>query len=109
MLQPRNYTLVPLSVRQSSLYTWLSRLYWLLVVYPLEEFFIRGVWHNRPMPDICASLTGHRADYWQQNVEACEEIVARDFDSHVSYVEITLYVLFIVTAVCKCMNRLCRS
>lgn len=75
------------------------------VVYPLEQFFLRGFWRGKALKDICAELTNNSSDFWNDHLVECEHLVYREFDSWLAYAEIALYFLFICAVVWRCCRR----
>ena len=71
----------------------LYNIYTALFTWPLQNVYLRGLWANRPMEDICAQLTNHRADFWALHSEECATIVAKNFDSWLVYAQFSVYLI----------------
>lgn len=80
-----------------------------LIVWPLQQVYIRGWWKNMPPPDICASLTNHRSEFWSQQPGACIEIIHNNFDSYIVYFQFFLYIVMWILVFRGIVAKLCYS
>lgn len=69
-------------------------LYAATVLTPLRRLYFDGpriygygFWKGAAAHDICASLTNHSSEFWLGHSAACQEIIAKDFNSIVVLVE----------------------
>lgn len=82
-------------------------LYVCVVVWPLQQVYLRGWWRNMPAADICAHLTAHRSAFWSEQSLACVEIIHNNFDSWLVYAQFALYLVIWMFAVRWLLRRLC--
>jgi hypothetical protein len=78
-----------------------------VVVYPLQQLYIRGWWNGRPMEDICAHLTNHQSKFWIQHPEECAIVIENNFDSWLVYTQFALYALTWLFVIRYILRRIC--
>ena len=66
-----------------------------LLFRPLELLYTKGypLWQGRPSADICSQLTNVEASFWAQpqNIETCDSLIQKRFNSFFITVGILLY------------------
>lgn len=82
-----------------------SWIYFHTFEYPLRQLYRNGpelkgwgFWGGKKVYDICGELSGVTAQFWQDNPEACEELVVRHTNSFVTGATFLAYVLIICSA-----------
>ena len=73
-------------------------LYDALVLHPLQHLYVRGVWGNLPLADICAQLTKHRSEFWLLHPGECSLIVRNNFDGWFVWGQFVAYIAVIYCA-----------
>ena len=68
-----------------------------------------GFWEGREAEDICASITGNRADFWKDHPEECSSILDRKFYSWLVVFEVVLYFVVMYKGACAVVRRASRK
>lgn len=93
------------AIRNTKIWTEIRSVYYLAVVYPVQEFFLRGWWRSMQFKDICASLTGAPSDFWAMHSAECYDVVYKDFASVLAYIHLALYVFVLLYLLVRCCRR----
>ena len=64
-----------------------------------------GGWDGRADADVCAQLTGAKADFWLMNTAECEDMIERQFTSRFTVLVCVAY-FYIMWMLCACVWRI---
>ena len=93
------------AMKNTKIWAEIRSVYYLFVVYPVQEFFLRGWWRSMQFKDICASLTGAPSDFWAAHSAECYDVVYKDFASILAYIHLAMYVFMLLYLVVRCCRR----
>lgn len=89
---------------------------WLLqaiILRPLELLYLHGpdlggygFWNGKTLPEICSSLSGVGASFWQRHSFECQAIVQRRFFGNLVFLALTVYFWLIVRKVLFCIRQI---
>jgi len=94
-------------IKNTKIWHEMRHVYYLVVVYPVQEVFLRGWWRGMQFKDICAALTGASSDFWGDHTLECYDVVFRDFSSLLAYIHFGLY-MFLILYILVRLVRMCR-
>jgi hypothetical protein len=77
-----------------------------LLGWPLHQLYLRGVWRNQPIADICAALTHYRSEFWTLHPSECASLIANQFDSWLVTAYAALYFILVAVTLHRLVNAL---
>lgn len=89
----------------------LTSLWNIFLKYPVAILYFYGPsclggWKGLDAGEVCAHLTGVKADFWLKHPDTCNDLLQRHFDSFYFTVCVVSYFIFILLVLLRILRRL---